>query len=521
MTVQAYSHHRPGYNSPMCGRFVSPEEATIERYWHLGRHTFKLLPRRFNVFPTDTVQFLRRPSNSEGLELATGRWGLVPHWWKEAKPPKMSFNARAEEAAGKPMWRDAWSRARCLIPAEGWYEWQAVERVDPATGEIKRAKQPHFIRHADGRGAFRGSAHEYWAVDPADLEADIGRIVVVAHVFRDRERPYRRVDAVAQADRDLILGLEQPRQIGVLVREHARAYVVLSDDIGRLADAVFIAEDIGGHDLRPVVRRRQDAALGAHRGCAQVSRVASGEALQRCLQADVGMAGRQKIPLPVYRNLHGGFQHEIPGRRRRRDRIAQAERGIEQPAVRSRIQKGLRIFQIEDDVDGVALDRGPAERVEAESLVEALDRAVHETAAVVHGAEGGVDAPMLGQPPVQGHVEQPELEIDEIGLAGQRADRRQVRRSEAAASGQRLEVLLHVRTHRPRVLVAEKDFDGPVPRRSPDGVRGTHVQPQKAERREIALAQQAEFRVLLRRSVLRGRGPEQEKKEERHRAEPA
>ncbi|TMG73148.1 MAG: SOS response-associated peptidase [Betaproteobacteria bacterium] len=55
-----------------------------------------------------------------------------------------------EEAAGKPMWRDAWSRARCLIPAEGWYEWQAVERVDPATGEIKRAKQPHFIRRADG-----------------------------------------------------------------------------------------------------------------------------------------------------------------------------------------------------------------------------------------------------------------------------------------------------------------------------------------------------------------------------------
>ena len=48
----------------------------------------------------------------------------------------MSFNARVEEAAGKPMWRDAWSRARCLIPAEGWYEWQAVERVDPAKFEV-------------------------------------------------------------------------------------------------------------------------------------------------------------------------------------------------------------------------------------------------------------------------------------------------------------------------------------------------------------------------------------------------
>ena len=162
MTVQAYSHPGPRYNSFMCGRFVSPEEATIERYWYLGRHNFKLLPRRFNVFPTDTIAFLRRPSNSGELELAAGRWGLVPHWWKEAKPPKTSFIARVEEAAGKPMWRDAWSRARCLIPAEGWYEWQAVERVDPATGEIKRAKQPHFIRHADGRGICFAGLMSYW-----------------------------------------------------------------------------------------------------------------------------------------------------------------------------------------------------------------------------------------------------------------------------------------------------------------------------------------------------------------------
>src|SRR6266851_1187508 len=165
------------------------------------------------------------------------------------------------------------------------------------------------------------SAHERRAVGPADLEADIGRIVEVAYVFRDRERPYRRVDAMAHTYRDLVLGLEQPWQIGVLVREHARAYVVLSDDIGLLAIAVFIAEDVGGHDLRPVARR-EDAAFGAHRGRAQVSRVASGEALQGRLHADVGMAGRQKIPLPVYRDLHGAFQHEIPGRGRRRDRIA-------------------------------------------------------------------------------------------------------------------------------------------------------------------------------------------------------
>ena len=143
----------------MCGRFVSPDEAAVERFWHVGNNPFK---RRFNVFPTDTIPFLRLPSNADELELATGRWGLVPHWWKEAKLPRTSFIARVEEAADKPMWRDAWSRARCLIPAEGWYEWQEIERADPGTGEIKPAKQPHFIRRADGRLFCFAGLMSYW-----------------------------------------------------------------------------------------------------------------------------------------------------------------------------------------------------------------------------------------------------------------------------------------------------------------------------------------------------------------------
>jgi len=135
----------------MCGRFVSPDEAAIERAFDLGRRSYPHpFARRYNVFPTDTIAFLCLPLDAEELELAPGRWGFVPHWWKEAKLPRLSHIARVEEAAGKPMWREAWARARCLVPAEGWYEWQAVERADPATGELRGAKQPHFIRRADG-----------------------------------------------------------------------------------------------------------------------------------------------------------------------------------------------------------------------------------------------------------------------------------------------------------------------------------------------------------------------------------
>jgi len=153
----------------MCGRFMSPEERALERAFDLGRRDDPFA-RRFNVFPTDTISFLRLPSNSDRLELATGRWGMVPHWWKEAKPPRTSFNARLEEAADKPMWRDAFSRSRCLIPAEGWYEWQAVERIDPSTGEIQQARQPYFVRAKDTEiFCFAGLA-AYWK-DPKTGQA--------------------------------------------------------------------------------------------------------------------------------------------------------------------------------------------------------------------------------------------------------------------------------------------------------------------------------------------------------------
>jgi putative SOS response-associated peptidase YedK len=154
----------------MCGRYVSPDLAAIAHYFHLGRENFDPFGRSFNVCPTEAAPFVRARSDTGALEIATGRWGLVPHWWKNAKPPRASFNARVEEAAEKPMWRDAWARSRCLVPAEGWYEWQAMERVDPATGEIVRAKQPHFIRRADAKLVCFAGLAAYWK-DPQSGEA--------------------------------------------------------------------------------------------------------------------------------------------------------------------------------------------------------------------------------------------------------------------------------------------------------------------------------------------------------------
>jgi putative SOS response-associated peptidase YedK len=135
----------------MCGRYVSPETAEIERAWELRRRSPNLFPRRYNVAPTLPVQVIRTARDSPAWELTEARWGFIPAWWKQPKPPGKSFNARVEDAAAKPMWRDAYARMRCLVPAVGWYEWNAVESADRETGEIAVRRQPHYLHRPDGK----------------------------------------------------------------------------------------------------------------------------------------------------------------------------------------------------------------------------------------------------------------------------------------------------------------------------------------------------------------------------------
>lgn len=133
----------------MCGRYVSPETAAIEREFKVARVNSNPFPRRFNVAPTMVVPILRKRRDTGEVELTDARWGFIPSWWNKPKPPGHGFNARAEEAAVKPMWRDAFAGSRCLIPAVGWYEWRLAERADSETGEFTPYRQPHFIYRPD------------------------------------------------------------------------------------------------------------------------------------------------------------------------------------------------------------------------------------------------------------------------------------------------------------------------------------------------------------------------------------
>jgi putative SOS response-associated peptidase YedK len=129
----------------MCGRFTltTSGEELAEAF---GLDQAPALAPRFNIAPTQPVLVLRREAPHAPARAATLRWGLVPPLARE--PGRPLINARAETAAALPSFRDAFRRRRCLVPADGFYEWRKT--AGPR-------KQPMLIRLRDGRPfAFAG-----------------------------------------------------------------------------------------------------------------------------------------------------------------------------------------------------------------------------------------------------------------------------------------------------------------------------------------------------------------------------
>ena len=114
---------------------------------------------RYNVAPTQEVLAVRQAANGADRELVALRWGLVPHWSKDLKIGYKLINARAETVASTPAFRSAFKSRRCLVPADGYYEWRKVEK----------AKQPYFFhRHDDRPFAFAG-LWEHWESPDGEL----------------------------------------------------------------------------------------------------------------------------------------------------------------------------------------------------------------------------------------------------------------------------------------------------------------------------------------------------------------
>lgn len=123
----------------MCGRFVQVEKPEFYAE-HFGADFVRTetLSANYNVAPTQTVYAVVEHEGDRAL--SSFRWGLVPFWAKDIKIGARSINARSETAASKPMFRDSFKKRRCLIPADGFYEWERKAK----------GKLPHYIHGADG-----------------------------------------------------------------------------------------------------------------------------------------------------------------------------------------------------------------------------------------------------------------------------------------------------------------------------------------------------------------------------------
>jgi len=115
----------------------------------------------YNVAPQSVQPVVRSNRDSGSREFALMRWGLVPFWAKDAKIGYSTFNARAEEAAGKPAYREALKRRRCLVPADAFYEWQ---RPNPEMNgdAAAKTKQPYAIALKSGEPYAMAGLWERW-----------------------------------------------------------------------------------------------------------------------------------------------------------------------------------------------------------------------------------------------------------------------------------------------------------------------------------------------------------------------
>jgi putative SOS response-associated peptidase YedK len=144
----------------MCGRYVlrSRAEAIAEEF---DLPDVPLLEPRYNIAPTQPVAAVRIDPQGHEREFTALRWGLIPSWADDPALGNRMINARAETAAEKPAYRSAFRLRRCLVLADGFYEWAKADG----------AKQPHYFQLKDGGPFAFAGLWERWAKGEEPIES--------------------------------------------------------------------------------------------------------------------------------------------------------------------------------------------------------------------------------------------------------------------------------------------------------------------------------------------------------------
>ena len=205
----------------MCGRYsiTTPVEA-LSRLFRFSGPLPNLRPR-YNVSPTQQVPIVRWAPADGQRELAQVRWGLIPFWAKDAKIGYSLINARAEGIAEKPSFREAFKRGRrCLIAADGFYEWE----------KRGATKQPWRITLADGGPFAFAGLWERWEKAPDGVPIESCTIITTAANQLLRPLHDRMPVILAHDDYAAWLGEDAARAVAELLQpypsEEMRAYCV-------------------------------------------------------------------------------------------------------------------------------------------------------------------------------------------------------------------------------------------------------------------------------------------------------
>jgi putative SOS response-associated peptidase YedK len=172
----------------MCGRFAfySPTEATAALFGAAG--SLDIGPR-YNIAPTQDIATVR-DTDTDGRELVALRWGLVPFWAKDPAIGNRMINARAETVAEKPAFRAAYRRRRCLVLADGFYEWHREGNV----------KIPYFISLANEEPFAFAGLWEQWRSKETDASLQTATLITTqANEFL--APLHHRMPVILEADR--------------------------------------------------------------------------------------------------------------------------------------------------------------------------------------------------------------------------------------------------------------------------------------------------------------------------------
>jgi putative SOS response-associated peptidase YedK len=143
----------------MCGRYSSTTSmAVLAKVFHVDEVTVEERPVVYNVAPTQQVLTVASSRDGATRRLGEMRWGLVPSWAKDPSIGSRMINARAETVGTANAYRRAFATRRCLIPADGWFEWQKQAAADGG----KARKQPYWIHAADGAPLGLAGIWEVW-----------------------------------------------------------------------------------------------------------------------------------------------------------------------------------------------------------------------------------------------------------------------------------------------------------------------------------------------------------------------